>query len=476
MSSKGKIKFYNRIDVRLTIWYIFTFFVLTGMLFGFLDYRLRNNILKEIDRMLIDEAREIVNMTVEYPENLTYQLIAFEETLSQRKFYKIAFRVLNNKGKSLYSSPGIKGIIFPFSKAPLHLVSQKNFIHKSLKLPEKSSPFRMLTYYYEKDGTLQYIIQVATYLRPMKRTVLNFRRNLGTASFLAIFFGSVGGWFLSRRSLKPIDKITLTTRRITATSLSERLPLKGTGDELDRLAVTINQMIERLEESFQKLSRFTADAAHELRTPIAALKGETEVLLSKNRTLKEYKEALVYNLERLDFLTRLINDLLLLSKADKGKEVLQLEVVKLNEILKELWEAFNLVASQKNTIFTFNDSEEVLIKGDSVKLKQLFSNLMDNAIKYTPGGGKIDLSIKPATDKVNIILKDTGIGIPEDDLSYIFDRFYRVEKSRSRNLGGVGLGLSICSWIVKAHKGTIEVESRVNQGSTFTVTLPANLT
>jgi HAMP domain-containing protein len=325
MSSKRKIRLYHRLDIRLTVWYTLTFLTTTILIFGFLDYRLRHNLLKEIDRMLVDDAHEIINEVLEDPANLILRLEELKKTISRRKFYRIAFRILDSQGNLIYSSSQLRGIHLPFPKLPLNLSPHKMFICKNLEIPPKSSPFRLCTYFYEENNKLKYIVQVATYLRPLKKTVINFRRNLGIAFFLAILFGSLGGWLLSRRSLRPIDKITATTEKITATNLSQRLPLQGTNDELDRLAITINKMIERLEKSFQKLTQFTADAAHELRTPIAALKGETEVLLSRKRSSEEYRDALVNNLERLDFLTRLINDLLILSQADEGKQSLQVE-------------------------------------------------------------------------------------------------------------------------------------------------------
>jgi len=473
MSFKGKIRFYKSIDIKLTAWYTLTFLTIIVLVFGFLDYRLGHNLLKEIDRMLVDEVQEIINRALKFPEKLNSQLKEYERSVFNRKYYQIAFQVLDQQGNPIYSSSKLRGFTFPevsFDKKSYQKTTSKN-----LELPQRSSPFRLCTYYYEEDGDVKYVIQIVTYLRMMKKTIQNFRRNLTIAFFISFLFGSIGGWLLSRQTLRPIKKITEATKRITATNLSERLSLQGTDDELDMLAETINQMLERLEESFQKLSRFTTDAAHELRTPIAALKGETEVLLSKNRSSKEYREALANNLERLDFLTRLVNDLLLLSQADEGEKSLQIETINLNELLRELWEAFKMVAVQEKINFTFNKSEETVIRGDRIKLKQLFSNLFDNAVKYTPRGGKISLSIHPENEHVRIILSDTGIGIPSEDLPYIFDRFYRVDKSRSRQFGGVGLGLSICKWIVKAHEGTIEVNSQPNRGTTFTITFPTKL-
>ena len=463
---------HKRLDVKLAVWYTSTFLTIILLIFGFLDYRLRHNLLKEIDRMLVDEAHEIINKILEKPESSEGELEEYGKIASNRKYYQIAFRVLDKEGNPLYTYPQIRGITFPFSKPSLNLTSREPFASKNIEVPSKSTPFRLCTYYYKEGDDLEYVAQIVTYLRMMNKNVLNFRRNLATAFFLAFLFGSLGGWLLSRRTLRPIDKITATTKRITATSLSERLTLHGTDDELDQLAMTINEMLERLEESFQKLSQFTADAAHELRTPITALKGETEVLLSRRRSPEEYGNALAANLERLDFLTKLVNDLLVLSQADEGSQILQVETILVPELLRELWDAFTLVAAQKKINFTFECSEEVKVNGDSLKLKQLFSNLIDNAIKYTPNGGEIHLSTKRENGGVKITLKDSGIGIPGDDLPRIFDRFYRVDKSRARLSGGVGLGLSICQWIVKAHQGTIEVKSQLSHGTTVTVTLP----
>jgi heavy metal sensor kinase len=470
MSSKGRIKFYKRLDVRMALWYTVTFLTMIILIFGFLDYRFRRNLLKEIDRLLVDEAKEIINVILKNPETLNDQLREYQKVVSDRRYYPIAFQVFNQQGNCIFSSEALPGFFFP--KVSLEYVNHQKTITKTLEVPQKNSLFRLGTYPYRKNGELKYVVQTATHLRAMQETIENFRGHLFIAFFLALFFGSIGGWLLSRKSLRPIDKITETTKRITATNLSERLPLQGSDDDLDRLATTINQMMERLEESFQKLSRFTADAAHELRTPLAALKGETEVLLSRKRSSVEYQEALTNNLERLDFLTKLVNELLILSQADEGKASIKIENLNFSEQLKELYEAFTIVAMQKKINFTLSTSEEVLINGDRIKLQQLFSNLIDNAIKYTPEGGTISLIVQPGKDQVTVILNDTGIGIPSDDLPHIFDRFYRVDTSRSRLSGGVGLGLSICQWIVKAHHGTIDVKSHLHQGTTFTLTLP----
>jgi len=471
MSLKGKIKFYRRLDVRMAFWYTITFLTTILIIFGFLDYRFQHNLLKEIDRMLIDETHEIINQILKHPLSIKEKLKSQEEIVAKRRYYPIAFQVFDHQLNLIYTCSKLPGFIFPKPS-----LDEKNFIipvlKKSVKGSRKNLPFRLHTYFYREGSKLKYVVQVATELKIMRKSVENFRENLMVAFVVAFLFGSVGGWILSRKNLKPIDTLTEAIKRINANQLNERLPIQGIDDELDRLALTVNEMIERVEEYLKKLTQFTADAAHELRTPITALKGETEVLLSRKRSSEEYQEALINNLERLDYLTRLINNLLLLSQADEGKASLEFKTINLTNLLRELQEAFFLVAEQKKINLSFTGGKEIFLEGDWLRLTQLFSNLIDNAIKNTPEGGEVALELQEENKEVKIRVKDTGMGISPEDLPYIFDRFYRVDKSRSRDSGGVGLGLSICQWIVRAHQGTIEVESIPQQGTTFTVTLP----
>jgi heavy metal sensor kinase len=461
----------KRLDVRLAFWYTATFLAIIVVLFGFLDYRFRRNLLRETDRMLVDEAREIVSEVRKEPQATALPLQEYEKAVSLRKYYRIAFQVTDRTGTPLYTSSLLRGFAFPGKSFADLLPDQP--VTENVRVHGRGSPFRVCTYAHGKQGETLYVVQIATYLRRMEKNIRNFREVLFIAFLLAFLFGSLGGWFLSRRSLRPIGRLTRTTTRITAACLNERLPLRDSGDELDCLAMTINQMIARLEASFQRLTQFTGDAAHELRTPVAALRGEAEVLLSRTRTAEEYREALSNSLERLDFLTKLINDLLFLSQADEGKDATQFETVNLTHTLHELWEAFGVVAEQKNIRFEFQGPSQALISGDRTRLTQLFSNLMDNAIKYTPAGGSIALSLTLDAGRAITTLQDTGIGIPAEDLPLLFDRFYRVDKSRSRESGGTGLGLSICQQIVRTHHGTIQVKSTPNKGTTVIVTLPA---
>jgi signal transduction histidine kinase len=219
------------------------------------------------------------------------------------------------------------------------------------------------------------------------------------------------------------------------------------------------------------MAEFTADTSHELKTPICAMRGEAEVLLSKGRPAQEYQEGLAHFIEQFDHLNQMINDLILLSKFDASQVELKMVPLRLDLLIKDLCNLFQVLADQNEIALETVTIEEATVIGDKVRLQQLFTNLIDNAIKYT-SRGSIHVTVEKNKDSALVKIRDTGIGIPKEEQEKIFKRFYRVDKSRSRETGGVGLGLSIAEWIVHAHHGRIEVESELNQGSTFTVNLP----
>jgi signal transduction histidine kinase len=248
----------------------------------------------------------------------------------------------------------------------------------------------------------------------------------------------------------------------------------GIRDELGELAITINDLLTRLEASFEEQQRFIADASHELRTPLAVLRGETELALSQPRELGEYKESLALIKDEAERLSRIVEDLFVLARqpVDAPAKLLK-EPVTLNELISECWRAAQVLAAPKNLKLTLDEGTGPLtLRGDQELLKRMVLNLLDNAVKYTPDGGEIGLTLSSQNGNACIRVYDNGIGIPEAEQERIFDRFYRVDKARSRALGGAGLGLSIARLIVDAHAGTIHVESRPGTGSSLTVELP----
>jgi len=289
---------------------------------------------------------------------------------------------------------------------------------------------------------------------------------------IVLVLGTLGGWVLARKSLSPISYITSKTKRITSSNLDERLVPRGAGDEMDDLIGTINGMIARLESSFKRMAEFTADASHELKTPLCALRGEAELLLSKQRKTEEYEEGMAHFIERFDHLNRMINDLILLSKSDSSQVELYMVPIRLDLLIQDIGNLFQILAEQKNIVLRIDPCQETVVMGDKMRLQQLFTNLIDNAVKFTPERGSIRIGVEKDRNFVKVKVVDTGMGIPKEEQKNIFKRFYRVDKSRSKETGGVGLGLSIAEWIAHVHHGRIEVESELNQGSTFTVYLP----
>jgi heavy metal sensor kinase len=291
---------------------------------------------------------------------------------------------------------------------------------------------------------------------------------------IAVAFSIVGGLYLAHKALKPVHDVTTRARKITAANLDQSIPAREVDDEIGRLINTMNDMIERLHNSFEQVRQFSSDASHELRTPLTIMRGEIELALRSEKTSDEYKEVLASQLEEILRLKSIIDNLLTLGKAEKGALDMKLEEVHLDSLIKDLYDDSELLAHSKHIHVELKKAEPVTIIGDKGRLRQLFLNLVDNAIKYTPDGGNVAISVERQNGSALVAVEDDGIGIPKEDIGRIFDRFYRVDKARSREMGGTGLGLSIAKWIAELHRGSIVVESELNRGSKFTVSIPIN--
>ena len=283
-----------------------------------------------------------------------------------------------------------------------------------------------------------------------------------------------GGLYLANKALAPVHDVTTRARKITAENLDQSIPPRDVDDEIGRLINTMNDMIGRLHSSFAQTRQFSSDASHELRTPLTIMRGEIELALRSEKTPLEYRETLSSTLEEIVRLKSIIDNLLTLGKADQGVYEMKLEEVHLDALIRDLFDDSELLAESKHINVELRKADPVTIVGDKGRLRQLFLNLVDNAIKYTPEGGHVSLSVERQNGSACVKIEDSGIGIPSDDLKKIFDRFYRVDKARSREMGGSGLGLSIAKWIAELHRGSITVDSEVNKGSRFTVTIPIN--
>jgi signal transduction histidine kinase len=279
--------------------------------------------------------------------------------------------------------------------------------------PKRRRKYRIISTPVYKDGKLTEIIQLGTHLRFVRKNLVHFRNNILIALSIILVLGTLGGWILARRSLSPIGYIASKARSITSENLSERLNPRGTDDEMDDLIWTINGMITRLENSFKRMAEFTADVSHELKTPICAMRGEAEVLLSKERKAEEYQEGLAHFIEQFDHLNHMINDLILLSKFDATQVELKMTPLRLDLLIKDICNLFQILAEQNKIAMEMGAIEEVTVIGDKARLQQLFTNLIDNAIKYTPKGS-IRVTVEKDEETVLVKIKDTGIGIPKE--------------------------------------------------------------
>jgi heavy metal sensor kinase len=288
---------------------------------------------------------------------------------------------------------------------------------------------------------------------------------------LALALAAGGGIFLARRALKPVDKIAQTAQEIEESDLTRRINV-NTKDELGRLAATLNEMIGRLEKAFQRQKQFTSDASHELRTPLAVIEAESTLALQKERAPSDYRQSLETISQESTQMSSLIEQLLSLARADSGKEQWNFAEVNLGKLITNLSTDVEVLCQEKGLSFQLGQTQDLVVKGDEARLRELFMNLLDNAIIYTPAPGTVSVSVRREGQMAVVAIKDTGVGIPAEDIPLIFERFYRVDKSRSRAEGGTGLGLAICRHIAQAHGGKIEVESQVGMGSTFSVWLP----
>jgi two-component system, OmpR family, sensor kinase len=307
------------------------------------------------------------------------------------------------------------------------------------------------------DATLRQMLLIALFAVPVGLTV-----------------AAIASWWMAGRALQPVNTLTQAAKEIGISDLDRRLPLRGTGDELDQLSVTFNDMFARLAKAIGEMKQFTASISHELRTPLTALRGEAEVMLLQPHPVQEYRRLLASHLEEYDRLTRLINRLLTLARAEAGDIPMHLERVDLAQLTRYLIEQLESVASSKEISLSIDAKDEVNVTADHDWLETAILNLLDNAIRYTPDGGFVTASVAKDAAEGILEIRDTGIGIPADALPHIFERFYRADPSRNGSSEGAGLGLSLVQWIVAQHHGKIEVKSEPGKGSRFIVRLPGN--
>ena len=452
------------IRLRLTAWYFAVLAVVLSA-FGIIGYfAMRHSIRKTVDEELqvrAEGVHQLIEQTIQRgaKEDLPEGLREHTELRAGGALLQVS----DEQGNWLYRSTVMSDYGVP----------------RPATIPKRATEFRgrdvPLRIWSEKVsvGGQSYLIQSAFEMDDFYEALHHFALLLLISIPSLLVCAAAGGYWISTRALAPVDQITQTARTISAQNLSSRLVVPNTGDELQRLSETLNGMLERLEAAFKKITQFTADASHELRTPVAVMRTRAELSLRKARSADEYREVIAEVLTELEKTSGLIEQLMFLARADSGAETLHFAATNVAEVLREACHQGSALAEAKQIAFQEHiPGESMWIQADASSLRRLFLILIDNAVKYTPASGQIEVSLHRNDGYAVAEVRDTGIGIAEADLPNVFERFYRADKARTRESGGVGLGLSIGRWIAEVHSGTIEVHSSPGRGSTFQIRLP----
>jgi heavy metal sensor kinase len=448
---------FKSIKFRLTVSYLTAILVLLAA-FGTVAYfMLSKNLYRNLDEALRARVTELGSSI-----KMENGQIIFEQKFNDLVFiYNADGALLQRLGPNV-RFPNIEKIV------QQALLGQSSFLTTSTT---EGQDVRLYGAPFNVDSRTRIAIIVGRLPQDIHGMLRIFRGVTIYSALAVLLLAGVGGMFLAHQTLKPVHRITDIARGIGEGDLSQRIDIQS-DDEMGRLASTLNGMIARLEEAFNRQKQFAADASHELRTPLAVIQAESSLALDKKRTQAEYRKSLDLVSQEVAYMSEVIGKLLQLTRSDAGPEQLNLWDVNLRDLWAELASDMEALALDKGLRVLEGPMENLSVKGDKVKLRQLFMNILDNAIRYTPSGGSITGSIIRKEGNAVVSISDAGVGISAEHLPFVFDRFYRVDKARTRAEGGTGLGLAIASSIAKAHGGDIEIESEVGKGSTFHVILP----
>jgi heavy metal sensor kinase len=422
-----------------------------------------HRLMASVDAALLEQAKGVITvirneLDLAHPEQLEEELTEYAQATPDGNLIEVR----HPNGPAILSSKVVA--LERATAAPSTFGDQKS----------GHAHYRTYVTQAQVKGT-HFQILVATPLRETKSILRDLHILLLWTAPAVLLIAALGGYWISRRALAPVDGITQAARSIGIQNLSRRLTVPATGDELQRLSETWNDMLARLESAVKRLSQFTADASHELRTPIALIRTTAELTLRRERSAETYRGALSEIVAESERTSRLVEDLLLLARADAGLPALPLESLELTPLVRDICEQGQVLAEARQLqISTDLPPEPVFVQANDPALRRLLLLLVDNAVKYTPAGGRITVSVGQSPSGATLAVRDTGIGIPDSALPHVFERFYRADDSRNRDAGGAGLGLSIAKWIAERHHASLEAESVLGQGSTFRVRFPLN--
>lgn len=479
----------DSVRVRLTFWYTSVLALVLILVAAVTYFIYSRNSRQRTDSDLVELSDAFVTtLQAELKDQPGFVGLksAGTEAIFEHQFKDHIFILLDTSGKPVVSSWDLPAAApvdnFTLDEA-LHGVSFPRMVQASsrpdsvfISLRGGRNGYRGFSRKISLDNQLCTVIALQS-LHAREEMLEDIRATFAWTIPLALLLASAGGYFLARKSLAPVVAMSGQAGRIGAANLHERLAVQNERDELGQLAQSFNSLLDRLSESFERQRRFMADASHELRTPVAILRGEAEVALSQQaRSLEEYRESLSVLHQEAERLTHIVEDLFTLTRADAGQYPLQPQDFYLDELIGESVHAARSLALAKNISLNFDVASESPVRADESLIRRMILNLLDNAIKYTPDGGRVTVTCRRASDEYAVSITDSGIGIAADLQPRIFERFFRADKARSRSEndgGGAGLGLSISRWIAEAHHGRLELTRSDSQGSTFTAYLPA---
>ena len=459
--------FQPSIRLRLTVWYVLLLAVILAAFGAGVYLVLRQVLYDNLDESVQNEATSFLG-AIEYEGGRPSLAMVPSSNPTEDEWF---VRVFDVSGEPTFNSiEGQSSLPVDPDTVNRGLAGETNL--RWVKLGGISDGFRTATLPIKLDGRIVGVLELGRSEEDVSDVLTTLLLIMGIAFPATLGIAILGGFLLAGRALAPVDNITSLARRISAERLGQRLNLRLPNDEIGRLASTFNDMIQRLDDGFMRQRQFTTDASHELRTPLTIMKGQIDVALQRQRDPEDYRRVLQAVNEEVDRLIRLAGSLLTLTRADAGQIPMTLETIDLGEVANGALEQVRSPATDKNVGLEIEPGPPESVRADENLLLQLVLNLLDNAIKYTPGGGQVILGWKLNENYVELQVRDTGIGIDQENIPYLFDRFYRVDKARSRTDGGVGLGLAISRWIAEAHGGSIRVESALGKGSIFTLLLP----
>jgi heavy metal sensor kinase len=461
----------SSIKAKIITFYMVVLFVILFVLGAFLYFSLSKIVYDAVDSSLLSKAKALATLVSSDENKTEFEFsddIMWEYNSPKSKSF---FQIRRLDGFTLEKSASLKDSELPFSGKE----NQTDF--KTILL--NGTPARLVNFHppdevenTAKDRGHGLVIQCAEDIQNQINLLNRYRLVLFLSILSIMLISASGGFIISRKALAPVRGISETIDKISESNLSERINVEDIPEELRILASSFNRTFERLEMAFNRQRQFAADASHELRTPLSVIMSHSEIALRKERSLEEYKNTLTAVTEAARMMSATIQKLLTLTRLSTDKISLKFETIVLNEIIRESVQLLNPLADQKDISMDIAPvAEPLFVHGDRAALLELFTNLLDNSIKYNVPQGKIYISARKEPGFIVCEIKDTGIGIPEGDLDKVFDRFYRVDKSRSKESGGSGLGLSICQEIVKLHGGRIEIRSKTGEGTVVSVYL-----